>query len=104
MKKDKNKVDLKEIERRLRELHPSRHYEMPHLGPIMGILSGTGVIDGTVKVDVVDSMHDFSSGSLPCQKVTVSFDFCQIDVNQGERPFDEEIKKKGFFPEYKYKK
>lgn len=51
---------------------------------------------GSVKVVVSDGWHDFPEGSLPCNKVTITFDYIRLRKDVGEIPFDYEMKEQGY--------
>ena len=82
-----------------RLLHPVRTYHPHTLAEVRkAVESGYYVIDDSIDVKVKDDWHRFSEGSLPCQRVTVTFDFIRLDKERGEIPFDRELKENGYWP------
>lgn len=84
---------------KIRESEPERVYSPRTLNEVLeSINSGHFVIDDSIEVRVKDSWHRFPSGNLPCQKVTISFDFCRLYSDKGEKPFDRELQNAGYLP------
>jgi len=88
---------LDEYLRTLRELRAPKFYE-PRIEPVLEAMEGGNIMPGSVKVMVQDSWYDFPEGSLPSQKVTITFDYIRIHKDKGEIPFDREMKEQGFSP------
>lgn len=84
------------LDKAIREMMPARNYEPKTISEVLLAIEKGNVLEGTIKVHVKDSFHEFPSGYLPCQKVTVSFDYCRLDQKKGEGKFDKELMANGW--------
>ena len=83
--------------RTMRELRAPRFYE-PRITPVLEAMEDGNIMPGTIKVMVKDTWYDVPEGSLPSQRVTITFDYIRIRKDKGEIPFDREMKEQGFSP------
>ena len=75
-----------------RAMRPVRTYHPHTLAEVKeAVESGYFVMDDSIEVNVKDDWHKFPEGMLPCQKVTITFDFIRLLTDKGEIPFDKEL-------------
>lgn len=80
-----------------RLMRPVRTYYPHTLAEVKETIeSGKFVIDDSIEVKVKDDWHKFHEGLLPCQKVTITFDFIRLLTDKGEIPFDKELINNGY--------
>lgn len=98
MRNNKNKQTAMydPIDRAIREMVPGRNYSPKTFKECQEAIDGGNIVDGTIKVHVKDAFTEFPSGLLPCQKVTISFDYCRLRTDKGEIKFDRELEQNGW--------
>lgn len=94
MKKEgKTFIDLRIAERKGR---PIRVYNPPTLQEVLETMKSGCVLDKTIQVTVKDDWKETQLGLLPCQRVSISFEYMHITTDQGEIPFDKNLVNNGY--------